>query len=276
MQMRMFQNTWHGIDLTSLPAAKQAHDRPAGAEFYAQFYHLLASGQGRVQPDFLESKRQLGEMIEQGIIIPWQRQNGRRPKILALAVGKAPVEQVWCEHGYDLTFNDCQEDSLASLRLEFPQAYFLIGDIFQIAPDSKYDLITAITLDYVMDKRELTEFLVRVAGWLQPGGQIILYCASTLSFRQIAREIVKKILGYYRRQPHVFWGYWRTLGEFCDVAKRAGLRMRRLTSDAKGRLQLKSVTKLFSAMPSLGNSHLTITLAAENCAPSGTSTPVSS
>ena len=272
----MFQHSWHGIDLTRLPAAKLAPDKPVGAEFYAQFYQLLASGQGSIEPGLLESKRQLGETIQQNIIIPWQQQNGRPPKILALAAGKAPVERVWCEHGHDLTFNDCQEDSLVELRRAFPRAHFLIGDVFQIAPESKYDLITAVTLDYVMDKRELIEFLVRVAGWLQPGGQIILYCASTLSFRQLAVETIKHVLGHYRRQPHVFWGYWRTLGEFYDVAKSAGLQMRRLTNDPPGRLRLKSVTNFFSALPALSNSHLIITLEPENGSSPNRSRSVSS
>jgi hypothetical protein len=258
--MRMFQRSWHGIDLTRLPAAKLVKDKPAGVEFSTQFYQLLASGEGCIEPSDLESRRRLGETIEQGIILPWQKQNGHPPKILALAVGKAPIEQVWCEHGHDLTFNECQEDSLTELRRKFPRARFLVGDIFQIVSDTKYDLITAITVDYVMDRRELTEFLARVTGWLQPGGQIIVYCSSTLSIRQIIREIIKHLLGYYGRKPHVFWGYWRTLGEFCDIAKRTGLKVRRLTNDAAGRVQLKSVPKIFSAIPALSNSNLVLTL----------------
>lgn len=263
MKMRMFQRTWHGIDLTSLPAAKLALDQPAGADFYTQFYQALASGAGKIEPGFLEGKRRLGEAVEQGIIGVWQRKHGRSPQILALAAGKAPVERVWSEHGYTLTFNECQEDSLAELRREFPKARFLIGDIYQLVPESKHDLITAISVDYVMSKDQLAGFLSRAAGWLHPGGQIILYCASTLSFRQMAVETLKQVLGFYRREPHVFWGYWRTPKEFYDAAARAGLRvvgMHGLTGDAPDNLQLKARPTLFRKFPPLRDPHLIVTL----------------
>src|SRR6202795_2102309 len=107
MKMRMFQRTWHGIDLTSLPAAKLAHDKPAGADFYIQFYQALAAGAGKIEPGFVEGKRRLGKAIELGIIGVWKRKHGRSPQILALAVGKAPVERVWAERGYAMTFNEC-------------------------------------------------------------------------------------------------------------------------------------------------------------------------
>ena len=261
MEMLLFQRAWHGIDLTSLPAAAAAKDKPAGAEFYAQFYRALAAGQGGIDSRWLENKRRLGDAIEREIIIPWRERIGRDPKILALAAGKAPVERVWSERGHEVTFNDCQDDSLADLRREFPAARFLIGDATTLSPAGRYDLITAITLEYVMDRGELVKFLARAKSWLQPRGQIILYSASTLSFRHVAVETVKRILGTYRRRAHVCWGYMRTPGEFFSIAHEAGLRVVAscgFAGGAGGKLNLRARTPKY--LPPLRDPNLIVIL----------------
>lgn len=257
MEMRMYQRTWHGIDLTSLPAAATASDKPAAVEFYAQFYQALAAGRGRIEPQWLENKRQLGEAIGRDLIAPWQKKHGRSPRILALGAGKAPVEHVWHQQGHAVTFHDCQEDSLAETRRLYPQANFLIGDIFQMQPAEQYDLITLITIDYVMNRQEFVEFLARAACWLG-GGQIVIYCASTLSYRQMAVEIVKRCLGRYRKNRQVFWGYWRTPGEFFTAAARAGLRVAEVYH--LGAARLKPAAPLVRRWPQLRSTHLVVTL----------------
>jgi cyclopropane fatty-acyl-phospholipid synthase-like methyltransferase len=263
MLMRMFQRTWHGIDLTTLPAAQSAQNKPASAEFYSQFYKALASGMGKIEPGFYENKRKLGEAIEQDAIAVWKGKRQRTPRILALAAGKAPVERVWAERGYDVTFNDCQEESLRELRDEFPNAPFLVGDILQLTPNVAYDLITAITVDYVMTRRELTEFLARSAQWLERDGQIILYCASTLSLRQMLVETLKRARGDYRKIPHVFWGFWRTPAEFRRAAKDAGLivaGLHGLSGGALGMSHLKPKTGFLRYFPPLRDPHLVVVM----------------
>ena len=257
MQMRMYQRMWHGIDMTTLPAAKTATNQPVAAEFYAQFYEALAAGRGRIDPQWLESKRQFGEIVQRDLITPWQQKHGRSPRILALGSGSAPVERVWHEHGHAVTFHDCQEASLAEMRALHPAAEFLIGDIFKLTPEKKYDLVTLITIDYVMNRREFVEFLRRVARWLEPGGQIILYCASTLSFRQIAVELVKRALGRYRNGRQVFWGYWRTPGEFFKTAKAAGLRVAEVYRLGA---TLQVPPPLIRRLPPWRSTHLVVTL----------------
>jgi hypothetical protein len=261
MEMRMFQRSWHGIDLTSLPAAAAAQDKPASAEFYAQFYEALASGRGRIEPQWIEAKRRLGEAIETDLISPWKSGHNRTPRILALGAGNAIVEGVWRERDNDVTFHDCQEDSLAAVRARFPEAPRLIGDLQQIAPAEKYDLITAITIDYVMTAAELVAFLGRIRNWLAADGRVILYCASVLSFRQMAVETVKSLLGRYRVGQYVFWGYWRTPSEFLRAARRAGLRAGTLfqLSASAGRPSLRPATFLERTFPPLRDPNLVIT-----------------
>ena len=125
----------------------------------------------------------------------------------------------------ELVFHDCQEDSLKELRETCPQAGFLVGDFDKLVLGDKYDLITMLTIDYVMNRREFTEFLSRAARWLTPEGQLIVYCASTLSCRQFSAEIVKRILGRYRHRRQIFWGYWRTPMEFFCAANAARLQV---------------------------------------------------
>ena len=48
------------------------------------------------------------------------------------------VLQVLRERGHEVTFNDCQEDSLAELRTEFPRAQFLVGDIAVLVRTHKH------------------------------------------------------------------------------------------------------------------------------------------
>lgn len=254
----MYQRLWHGLDLTSLPAGRTAEDQPVGAEFYAQFYEALAAGRGRIDPVWLANKRQFGEIIQHSLITPWQRQHGRSPRILALGSGNAPVERVWHEHGHAVTFHDCQEASLAEARRLYPSAGFLIGDIFKLTPEKKYDLVTLITIDYVMNRREFVEFLARAARWLDPGGQIVIYCASTLSFRQMAVEVVKRALGRYRNHRQVFWGYWRTPGEFFKTADRAGLRVAAVYH--LGGTALQPVHLLVHRLPPWRSTHLVVTV----------------
>ncbi len=254
----MYQRTWHGIDLTSLPAAASAVDQPAAAEFYAQFYEALAAGRGRIDPQWLENKRQLGEAIERDLIAPWQRKQGRSPRLLALGSGSAPVERVWHERGHAVTFHECQEASLVETRRLCPAAKFLIGDIFKLEADKKYDLVTLITIDYVMNRREFVAFLARAARWLEPGGQIILYCASTLSFRQMTVEFVKRALGRYQNGRQIFWGYWRTPGEFFKTARAAGLRVAEVYR-VEG-TALKPSASIIRRLPPLRSTHLVATL----------------
>lgn len=254
----MFQRTWHGIDLTSLPAAARISDKPVSVEFYAQFYQALAAGRGRIEPQWLENKRQLGEAIGRDVIGAWQKKMARSPRILALGSGTAPVERVWHERGYAVTFHECQEDSLAATRQLYPAANFLIGDILQLKPAAHYDLVTLITIDYVMNHREFVEFLTRAAGWLVADGQIVIYCASTLSFRQMAVETVKRCLGRYRNNRQVFWGYWRTPGEFFKAAAAANLLVSaayRLDGSA-----LKQTAAFARWLPPWRDSHLVVTL----------------
>lgn len=225
MEIRMFQRTWHGIDLTTLPAAFVDPAKPVSSEFYAQFYAKLAAGQGKIESHWLQAKRSLGESIERDIIAPWRIQHHRSPHILALGAGAAAAERIWYERDHAVTFHDCQEDSLADTRRTCPRAGFLVGSFDEIAPTDRYDLITMLTIDYVMDHKEFVAFLARSARWLAPNGQLIIYCASTLSFRQLAVETVKRALGRYRNQQQVFWGYWRTPREFFRAARSAGLRL---------------------------------------------------
>src|ERR1700752_4668430 len=62
------------------------------------------------------------------------------------------------------------------------------------------------------------------ASGLSPGGLLVIQSVSILSIRQAAKEVLKRLIGHYHKQPYVFWGYWRTPSEFATPAKNAGFR----------------------------------------------------
>lgn len=76
-----------------------------------------------------------------------------------------------------------------------------------------------------MSRNELGSFMAQVSPWLEVDGEIILCCMNRITWRRFLAEIYKKCTGYYRRVHHVFWGYWRSLGEFFHVARVANLRV---------------------------------------------------
>jgi SAM-dependent methyltransferase len=223
MEMRMFQRTWHSINLLEFPAAAQCRNTPAGPEFYAQFYQALEAGKGKVDSGWAEAKRNLGKTIEAEFLLPWTELHGRKPRILSLGAGKALSEQVWLENSYDVTLQECQSASLKGVSEKFPKARILIEDVCNLKVDEKYDVIAMLALDCALNRQDLIRLLAKAKSWLSPDGVIVFHSVNTLSLRQLAAEIVKKITARHIRVPHIFWGWWRSLGEYCHLAKQAGL-----------------------------------------------------
>lgn len=260
MEVRMYLPTWHGIELGALAAARGLEERPAGPEFYGEFYAALAREHSRTDAAWEEGKRQLGRAF-----LPqferWRQAHGRPPSVLALAAGFAHTEGEWLKAGYEVTLNDCQPDSLEQARMRWPGAPLLVGDVQSLQPGRTFDIITAVTLDYVFDRAALVQMLRRLRSWLGPGGEILLYCASTLSWLQMAREVVKRLLGRHRRKGQVFWGWWRTPSEFRDAARAAGLRARGVWMPGPGGLVARPAALQW--LPSLASPHLVVILSGD-------------
>src|SRR5439155_24931122 len=129
---------------------------------------------------------------------------GRKPRILALAVGLGVAEGVWLEQGYDVTLHDCQETSLRTLRERFPQAPVLIADLRSIDIPATFDIIIMLASEYMLSARELSSCLRTAKSSLAEGGRLVLHSVSILSILRLAKECVKRLLRH--REARVFWG----------------------------------------------------------------------
>lgn len=239
MNIRMYQQTWHGIDLTSLAASPKTMEEIAGPEFYTEFYARLSAGEGHVDPIWVENKRSLGHLMVP-FFTRWQEAQGRSPRILALAVGKAIVEGEWLKAGFDVTFNECQSDSLKELQEKYPTAKTLLGDVKSLSTTEQYDIVTLIALDCVLNHEQLGQLLERIKPWLTPKGEILVYCTNALSWRQFTREVVKYAIGHYRRHRHIFWGWWRSPSEFLRLAEETGMEAEVYTHHGNHELRKRS------------------------------------
>jgi len=220
MKLRAYHHSWQQVDLTTLPAPANA---PAGPELYRQFYIELEQGRGAPDQHWRTTKRTLGEGIAHHVFEQWESRFGRKPRILALAVGLGVAEGVWLEREYDVTLHDCQETSLRTLRERFPQVPVIIADLRTIEIPAKFDIIIILASEYMLSSRELASFLRVAKSSLAEDGRLVLHSVSILSMVRLAKECVKRFMRH--REARVFWGWLRTPSELARSAADAGLRV---------------------------------------------------
>ena len=224
MEIKMYLKEWGGVVLADLLDAREQSDSPLTAEFYGRFYAALKS-KGPSDAKWVANKQKLGDQIAAEFFEPWQRQFGRRPRILATGAGEAWAEGQWLAAGYSTTLQDGTDELFEAIRLRHPTVLFEIGNMHNFVPSEDYDIITMLANDYVLDSVELPDFLSRLAQKLVRGGKIIIYCPNTLSYRRVVIEAVRRLTGYHRRNRWVFWGWWRTKASFQRAATTCGLRL---------------------------------------------------
>jgi hypothetical protein len=259
MQRRIYIREWRGIDLTTLPAARDASDRPAGPALYTQFYEALRASAPHPDPAWADNKVRLGEFIATEVLGRWRQQHGRSPRILALAAGEGLAEGIWLEQGWNVTLQEVQPVSLATLSAKFPHAPTVIGDVRELGDIGKYDIVAILASEYVLSREELRSVFQKVRAWLTGDGWFVVVSVSVLSLRQWAVEMVKALSGRHRHAPHVFWGWWRTPGEFREIAAEAGLTLiavYREASRARAYPVMKRRPRAWQAWPLVGHSSL--------------------
>jgi SAM-dependent methyltransferase len=223
MEIPMYQTEWHGLDLSQFPASADARDKPASPEFYSQFYTALEA-RGTVNPDFERVRREYGTNLLRLFVEPEKKRLSKMPTILSLGVGKAYIEDPWLAAGFDLTLQECQPYSIAKTLEKYPATKTAIGDVLTIPLDQTYDIVCAFALDCCVSRTDFLKLLKRVKSWLRPGGLFMLYSPTTLSLRRLAVEVTKTLLGRRKIKSYVFWGWWRSLGEYRKLGGMAGLR----------------------------------------------------
>lgn len=220
MKISQFQHEWRGIQFRDLNIALPP-GAPADKVFYDAFYKALAELSADQDSPWHLGKRALGEWIADHILRPLGR-----PKILSVGVGEALPELVWLRRGYDVTLNECQDNTLAAARAEFPDAPVLIGDAHSLKLTDTYQIATLLTVDYALSDQQLTEAFANLARSLSATGILVNYSVNILTWERLAKEVVKALMGRRRKPGSILWGWSRTPAAIAKLAKAAGLELK--------------------------------------------------
>ncbi len=237
----MYLRECQGVDLRRLPAAAKLGSGPVTAEFYDQLFAAIQA-RGQSAPEWIASKQTLGRDIAARILQPWKERHGRAPRILATGAGEAWAECTWLEAGFAVTIHDGTSAYFEAIQARQPQASFLQSDMASFTPEQTFDVISMLANDFVLDRAGFVDFCRRMAAALSPGGMIICYCPSVLSLRRILIEALRRATGYYRRNQWIFWGWWRSPGEFQRVSRAAGLQLTNAFKPSNGGWAAQSLT----------------------------------
>jgi hypothetical protein len=224
LAQRKYEHSWEQLSLASLASNVRATSGwPSDPELYAGFYTQLAKGCGGPTQGCVEDKIALGAAISSQVFQLWERKYGRRPRVLALAVGNGMTEAVWLDQGYDVTLHECQAVSLKDLCHRFPHAPTFIADLRGAIIPGTFDIVAMVAADYAFTSEELTGLMRSVRASLGSHGWMVMHSMSILSVTRWVKEKLRRVPGGYPSSDHVFWGWWRTPGELAGIAAAAGL-----------------------------------------------------
>lgn len=220
MKIVQYSHTWRGVDFSELGLALTPRSVADGS-FYEAFYRTLAQRQQDPQSPWHNNKRAFGAWLEEEIL-------RSRPdsRILSVGVGEAIVERVWLAHGYDVTLNECQPHTLADAITEFPDVKTIIGDCYALDLAERYDVAMLPTVDYALDDGQLVETFRRVGAALAPGGLLLNYTVNVLTWKQMTKEVIKRLIMRPLPRGSIRWGWMRSPGAVIRLAEAAGLEIR--------------------------------------------------
>lgn len=219
MKIVQHAHTWRGIDFADLGLALTPQ-AAADSSFYEAFYRALAQHPQDPKSPWHASKRDFGSWFEKQILSA--RTKGR---ILSVGAGEAISERVWLSHGYDVTLNECQPHTLADAVAEFPQVKTLIGDAYALELAERYDMAVLLTVDYALSDEQLEETFRRVGASLTPDGKLFNYTVNMLTWKQMAKEMIKHLIRRPLPRGSIRWGWMRSPDAIIKLAEAAGLEL---------------------------------------------------
>jgi hypothetical protein len=219
VKLPQFERSWHGIKFADLPVKVPASE-PADDRFYQAFYAAL---RGRpVDSNWLKEKQEFGRWLETELLRKFAT-----PRILSVAAGLAVAEQEWLAQGYDVALNECQSESLTTVRSKFPSAPLLIGNAHEIEIRDHFDIITVLTVDYALDNDDLLKMFKRLGECLNSRGVIVNQTVNVLTVRRFFTEFVKRwLLRRYNEPGWIRWGWNRSPDSIIALARKAGLEVK--------------------------------------------------
>ena len=221
MELRMFLREAYGVPVTEIAASCADPQKPVGAEFYSQLFSKLKEIPR--DPAWIEAKRDFARFVDARFFQSWQQSHAQAPRLLTVGSGEAVAERVWADKGYPITFHDGHDACFPEIQNAYPNAKFLVSGLEELAPTDTFDFITILASDYVLPRIALVELFRRLGRSLSGNGRIFIFCPNLLSLRRLTIESLRQIVRAHRRNGYVFWGWWRSPGEFSRVAQAAGL-----------------------------------------------------
>jgi cyclopropane fatty-acyl-phospholipid synthase-like methyltransferase len=98
----------------------------------------------------------------------------KRPDVLELGIGAGVRSSRLLAERSTLTGVDLSSEQLRRARERIPQATLLHGDVTEVAfPHASFDAVVAFYVLNHVPPEQLAPLLVRVAGWLRPGGYFL-------------------------------------------------------------------------------------------------------
>jgi len=224
MEIESFEGEWHGIPFDGIPAVPDG-----AAAFYGAFYDRLLAGGISLDPAWVCARLNLAAWIETAVLRSRPGAGAPGGTVLSLGAGLGTMEQVWLEHGYRVSVQECQASSLGPFREAHPEAPVYIGDARHVdAPPGTFDVVVLSAIEHVYDRRGYEDLLHETARLLAPGGAAVMITVANLSFGGIFRGLAKRALiqarGDVRAHRVVRLGWKRTTREHLRPGLRAGLR----------------------------------------------------
>lgn len=89
---------------------------------------------------------------------------GKGRKALDIGSGHGRIVSYLIEKGYEVTAVEFSEEFINEIRAKFPEVKVTLGDVRNINFDAKFDIVTCIELVQNLDKKDLLNLLVKLAG----------------------------------------------------------------------------------------------------------------
>jgi len=215
---KMYQREWHGIPLEKVGrlTSKELPDQAFYSSFYRMFFDKYKTIQD-IDPSWIELKMQAARFICQ------HNKFTKESRILSIGCGLGIMEKAIIDEGFsNLEVTEISMEPLRILLTCISHDHVHIGLFPDCIPDNRfYDFILLSSVDYFLDKKELTCFLNAVRERLSSNG-VCLLISWSIEPSALTGKIsgtIKNIAAFFLEKLNLrsrgqFWGYLRTRDEY--------------------------------------------------------------
>jgi len=193
----LFADEFHGVQFSKVPGLPCSKQILPTEEFYATLYRIIKPGEIRDKEKFIQSKTDWADVIsnyvpEKGSVLSW-------------GAGLGIVESVLHEK-YDLNVDGVEFEK--NDKFWSPSVNYF-SHIDEVPASKQYDLVVESSCFYALTDQQLHSIVVRLKGFVKPGGRLLLIEQETLSWLEYVRSILVRIKNSRNRYV-TLWGYLRS------------------------------------------------------------------